>query len=93
MSTSLFNRFGQPGNMCQNYGNDIRSQLVQAMKNPAIVLDILLQRGKINQQQYNAMYQYRNNPEMIYKYLFNNGNANELKQAEQDAGQISNNNM
>ena len=52
MPNPLFNRFG---NMNQNSGGNILHQLAQIKKNPSAILDILLQNGKINQQQYNDL--------------------------------------
>ena len=78
--------FGRHGNQNQNYSrnnNNILSQLAQVKNNPGYILDILLQNGKINQQQYNDLQPYKNNPEAIVKYLMNNGKGNEIRQAEQ----------
>lgn len=71
MPNSLFNRFGNIG-MRQNPQrpqNNILSQLMSLRNNPGGILDILLQSGKINQQQYTELQPYRNNPEAIGKYL------------------------
>ena len=68
---------------------NIISQVRQLQNNPGQILDILLQSGKINQQQYNELQPYKNNPQQIFNYLVNNGNANALKQAQQQAGQIT----
>jgi hypothetical protein len=54
-------------------------------RSPGVILDIMLNNGKINRQQYNDLQQFRNNPEMICKYLMNNGRANELNYAQQIA--------
>jgi len=56
--------------------------------NPGAILDILLQNGKINQQQYSELQQYKNNPEAVGNYLISHGKQNEIYQAEQDAKSI-----
>lgn len=93
MPGSLFNRFGNANqNYQRNNSGNIISQLAQVKKDPGAILDILLRNGKINQQQYNDLQQYRNNPEMIGQYLINHGRANEIGQAEQQANQMNNSN-
>lgn len=91
MPNFLFNRFGNVNNQQNNYSNDLRTQLIQTMKNPGTILDILLQRNKIDWQQYNELQQYKNNPEMIAKYLINKGQGNAINQAQQDANRMVNN--
>ena len=88
MPNDLFNRYGNMNNY--NGATNIFSQLAMLRKNPAMILDILLQNGKINQQQYNDLQQFKNNPEMIGKYLINNGMRNEINHAQQVANQITN---
>lgn len=94
MPNPLFNRFG---NMISNSNNqvkpsgDIISQIVKVKKDPGFILDIMLQNEKINQQQYNELQPYRNNPEMIVKYLMNNGKANEINQAENTINNLNSN--
>lgn len=61
-----------------NGGNNIFAQLQQLRQNSGAILDILLQSGKINNQQYNELQPYKNNPQQIVNYLMNSGNANEL---------------
>ena len=91
MPNPLFNRFGNAKqNNNYQYGNNIISQLAQVKKNPAAILDILLQNGKINQKQYNDLQPFKNNPQQIVNYLVQNGNANQINQAQQMAGQINN---
>ena len=93
MPTPLFNRFGNFGGR-QNYqpprnpGNNILHQLAMLKNNPGAILDILLQNGKINQQQYSELQQYKNNPSAIGNYLINHGKQNEIYQAEQEARSI-----
>lgn len=95
MPNPLFNRFG---NMMSNSNNQVKpsgniiSQIAKVKKDPGFVLDIMLQNGKINYQQYNELQPYRNNLEMIVKYLINNGKANEINQAENAINQINNSN-
>lgn len=88
---SLFNRFGN-NNAYNNNNNNILAQYAQLKRNPAAILDVLLQRGKITQYQYNELQKYKNNPEAIGRYLINSGNGNEIRQAEQTVNQINKNN-
>lgn len=92
MPNSLFKRFGNIG-MRQNPQrpqNNILSQLMSLRNNPGGILDILLQSGKINQQQYTELQPYRNNPEAIGKYLIRSGNGGEISEAEQQANTMMN---
>lgn len=74
-------------NRNQNNGMiNIINQVRQLQNNPGMILDILAQNGKITQQQYNELQPYRNNPQEIYNYLFDHGNADQLNQAQQQAG-------
>lgn len=98
MANSLFNRFGNPiwvtnqnmnvnnvGNNVNNNQNNqsnILSQLAKLKNNPGAILDILLQNGKINQQQYNELLPYKNRPELIGQYLINNGKSNEIHRVQ-----------
>lgn len=84
MSIPLFNKFGN-SNYNQPRSNNILSQLIQAKNNPGYILDVLLQSDKINQQQYNELQSYKNNPEAIVRYLVNAGKGEEIQKAEQDA--------
>lgn len=88
MPNPLFNRFGNQNIQRNNNGNML-SQLARLKNDPGYILDILLQSGKINQQQYNNLQPYRNNPEAIGKYLINNGHGKEIQQAEQLANQFN----
>lgn len=81
MANPLFNRFGGGNNVQPQ--NNIISQFLRLQKNPGEILDVLLQSGKINQQQYNELQPYKNNPEMIGKYLMDNGNSNSINQIQQ----------
>lgn len=89
MPNFLFNRFGN-NNLQQsnNNNNNLINQFMSLRNNPSGILDILIQKGKITQQQYNDLQSYKNNPEAIVKYLINNGCSNEIKHAEQAANQI-----
>ena len=86
MPNNLYNRYGN-GNMYENHGEDIKSQLMRLKNNPGQILDILLQSGKINRQQYNDLQLYRNDPRQIVQYLVNNGKAAQINQAQQLAQQ------
>lgn len=86
MPNNLYNRYGN-GNMYKNPGEDIKSQLMRLKNNPGQILDILLQSGKINRQQYNDLQLYRNDPRQIVQYLVNNGKATQINQAQQLAQQ------
>lgn len=81
MANSLFNRFGGGNNVQPQ--NNIISQFLRLQKNPSEILDVLLQSGKINQQQYNELQPHKNNPEAIGKYLMNNGNGSSINQIQQ----------
>ena len=85
MPNPLFNRFGNVQNNGFQ-GDNIITQLARIKKNPGAILDILLQNGKINQQQYSDLQQYKNNPQAIVNYLTQHGNANQINQAQQIAG-------
>ena len=85
---ALFRRYGNPGPSSTPKApnkNNILSQLAMLRNNQGAILDILLQSGKITQQQYNELQPYRNNPEMIGRYLINNGRSAEINQAQQEA--------
>lgn len=95
MPIPLFNRFGggmnMPNGTNQNRNNqsnnNLLNQYLQLLKNPSGILDILMQNKKIDQQQYNDLQQYKNNPQQIANYLIQHGNANQINQAQQLAGQ------
>lgn len=90
MSNPLFNRFGNTS-MSNNSGNkllSILSQYKQIQNDPGKILDVLLNSGKINQQQYNDLQPLRNNPKQIVEYLSRNGNANQIDQAQRIARQF-----
>lgn len=94
MPIPLFNRFGNTNRntAATNYNaanGNIISQFVQLRKNPGQILDIMLQNEKIDQQQYNELYPFRNNPEMVARYLMNNGKSGEINHAQQVANQIN----
>ncbi len=83
MSSSLFQRFGNA--RPQNINNNLASQIAMLKNDPGSILDILIQKEKITQQQYNELQQYRNNPEAIARYLLNSSRGNEIQQAIQTA--------
>ena len=94
MPIPLFNRFGggyQPNNQTggmNNFGGGIVNALKQyrqLQNNPGAILDILLQNGKINNQQYNELQPIRNDPQQIVNYLVQHGNASQINQAQQIA--------
>lgn len=87
MSNPLFNKFGGMTHQ-NNYRGNILSQIAQVKRNPGAILDILLQSGKINQQQYGELQPYKNNPQAIFQYLLNSGKQNELRDAEQAINQL-----
>lgn len=76
---NLFDQFkniSAPTKMLQN--NNMINMLTmykQVQNNPGMIVDILLQNGKINQAQYNDLQAYKNNPQMIVNYLLKNGNS------------------
>lgn len=67
---------------------NILNQYAQIKNDPGKIIDILVQNGKINQQQYNELQPMRNNPQQIVNYLFQHGNANQINQAQQIAAQF-----
>ena len=82
MGNSLYNElngvshsYQQPQNNVMN----IMAQLRQVQQNPGAILDIMLQKGRITQQQYQDMQSIRNNPQAVAQYLMNHGHANEIK--------------
>ena len=89
MPNSLFNKYGNTGQQYRPY-NNLVTQLMSLRNNPGGILDILLQNGKINQQQYAELQPYKNNPELIGKYLINSGFGGDIKNAEQDANKMIN---
>lgn len=66
-------------NMSQN-NNNIFSQIQMVRRDPGAILDIMLQSGRINQQQYSELQPYRNDPAKIGAYLMNHGFANEINE-------------
>lgn len=89
MPNSLFNKFGNIGRQ-HTPQNNIFAQLMSLRSNPGGILDILLQSGKINQQQYTELQPYKNNPEAIGKYLINCGKGVEISNAEKTASMMTN---
>ena len=87
MSNPLFNKFGGMTHQ-NNYNGNILSQIAQVKRNPGAILDILLQNGKINQQQYGELQPYKKDPQAIFQYLLNNGKQSELHDAEQVINQL-----
>ena len=97
MINPLFNRFGgtyKPNNQTggiNNSGSGIINalrQYRQLQNDPGAILDILLQNGKINQQQYNELQPMRNNPQQIVNYLAQHGNSSQINQAKQMANDL-----
>ena len=81
MANSLFDQFkniSSPTRQPQNNVMNMLSMYKQVQNNPSMIVDILLQNGKINQAQYNDLQQYKNNPQMIVNYLLNSGSGGEL---------------
>ena len=89
MPNSLFNKFGNNG-LQRRPQNNIVSQLMSLRSNPGGILDILLQNGKINQQQYTELQPYKNNPEAIGRYLISHGFGGAINSAEQVANKMMN---
>ena len=93
MANPLFNRFGnntQRNNTGNNGLLNILNQYKQIQNDPGKILDILLNNGKISQQQYNDLQPMRNNPQQIVNYLSQHGNANQINQASQFANIFNN---
>lgn len=73
---------------------DIAQQVNQLRQNPNKIRDMLLNGGKITQEQYNAM-KDMTSPSQMGQYLLNNGvigqnKMNELTQAAQQVQQMMN---
>lgn len=93
MANPLFNRFGgQFNNTNNSYGGllNILKQYRQLQNDPGSILDILLNNGKINQQQYSELQSVRNNPQQIVNYLSQHGNAGQLNQVQQFVNNVQN---
>ena len=79
MPSFIRNKFDNMSQFVSNQSRlNISNQIKMIQEDSGAILDILLQNGKINQQQYAELQPYRNNPQMIFNYLSNNGNYNEL---------------
>lgn len=74
---------GMGGNPMQNVMNAL-NQIRQMQQNPNGLADLLLQKGKINQQQYEQIKGY--NPQQIGQYLIQSGSM-----ARQDVDDAYNN--
>ena len=90
----LFNRFnnmfGASQRPPQNNGGlaNILAQFRQVQQNPGAILDIMLQNGKISQQEYQQMQPYKDNPQQLVQYLTRNHSA-EINQAQQQANGLN----
>lgn len=102
MANSLYNELNNVRNNMFNRGYqqpprnnvmNIMAQLRQVQQDPGTILDIMLQNGKISQQQYQEMQPIRNNLPAIGQYLINHGYANEISQAQQQINNINNNSV
>ena len=85
MANPLFNRFGN-NRVAGNQNNGligILNQYKQIQNDPGKILDVLLNNGKISQQQYNDLQPMRNNPQQIVNYLSQHGNADQINRASQ----------
>lgn len=90
MANPLFNKFNNQSSFGGGGIWNVINQYRQIQNDPGKILDVLLNNGKINQQQYNDLQPIRNNPQQIINYLSRNGsNANQLNQASQFANQIA----
>lgn len=72
----------------QNNMMNLISQFRQVQQNPGAILDIMLQNGKITQQEYQEMQPYKNNPQQLVQYL-TKGHASEINQAQQQANNLN----
>lgn len=77
MGNPLFNRFG--GGIPQQNANPMVGALSaikayrEIQNDPSKICDLLLQRGKITQNQYNEMKKLNGNPELMARYLMQSG--------------------
>ena len=85
---SMFNNLSNNMNNLDS-GSNIMNQLKQCQQDKGAILDILLQNGKINQQEYNDLQQYKNNPQQIVQYLAGRNQiyANQINQIVQGLNQ------
>lgn len=86
---SLFQRFNALNQQANTGGQrNMLSQFMNLKNNPSQIVDMLLQSGKITQQQYAELQQYKNNPEQIGMYLMNHGAAPQLNYLIQQLNNI-----
>ena len=67
---------------------NIYQQIQMLQRDTGAILDILAMSGKINQQQYSELQPYKNDPQKMVQYLINNGRADEIGKAQQDANNL-----
>lgn len=67
--------FGMMGGMNGGINGMMRmiQTIRQAQQNPNMLADMLMQNGKINQQQYDEIKKFNGNPQMIGEYLMQSG--------------------
>lgn len=87
MPNPLYNMYNNMINHAAPSGANIIQQLMMIKNGQTSILDILAQQGKINQQQYNQLQPYKNNPQQIFNILYNSGYASQLNVAEGQAKQ------
>ena len=78
----------QPQPQQNNNPLNLLAQIRQIQQNPGMLLDMMLQNGKITQEQYQEMQPIKNDPQKCAQYLFNHGYANELNQAQQQVNNM-----
>ena len=79
MGNTLFDRFGGNAGIPQRNNNPMLNainmvQLFRQIQNdPSKIADLLLNNGKITQDQYNEIQKFNGNPELIGRYLMQSG--------------------
>lgn len=85
MSNPLFSRFGNNHNATNTNNGllNILNQYKQIQNDPGKILDVLLNNGKITQQQYSDLQPIRSDPRQIVEYLSQHGNADQINRVAQ----------
>lgn len=72
MSNPLFNRFVGQGNPMSN-AMQVANLFRQIQNDPSKITDLLLQKGRISEEQYKEMQKFGGNPRMMVQYLLGQG--------------------
>lgn len=72
MPNPLFNRFVGQGNPMSN-AMQVANLFRQIQNDPSKITDLLLQKGRISEEQYQEMQKFGGNPRMMVQYLLGQG--------------------